>query len=45
MAQYTIDESDGFQTVCVELTSGTVERRVIVSLASTNADAMGEYVQ
>jgi hypothetical protein len=43
MEQYTVFESAGFQTVCVELTSGTVERRVVISVTSSNADALGKH--
>ena len=42
MAQYNVAEANGVQTVCVELTAGTVERMVVVSLASSNAEAIGK---
>ena len=42
MAEYMVLESAGIQTVCVELTSGTVERRVVVSVDSSNAGAEGK---
>ena len=44
MAEYMVLESAGAQTVCVELTSGTVERRVVVSVDSSNADAEGKII-
>ena len=43
MGQYSVLEPAGFQTVCVELSSGTVERRVVVSIASADVDAVGTY--
>ena len=42
MAEYMVLESAGVQTVCVELTSGTEERRVVVSVDSSNAGAEGK---
>ena len=42
MPQYNVDEGSGVQTVCVELTGGTVERRVVLSIASADSNAMGK---
>lgn len=44
IAEYTVLEGDGVQTICVELTSGTVERRVVVSVESSNAGAEGKLI-
>lgn len=41
-SSYTVDESNGFQSVCVELAGGTVERRVTISLASSDGDAVSK---
>ena len=41
-AQYMVNEADGYVEVCAVLVGGTVERRVIVSLSTSNVDAVGK---
>ena len=42
MSEYAIEEGSGYVTLCVELTDGTVERRVIFSVTSTDSDTVGK---
>ena len=40
--EYIVEEVAGLQSVCVRLDSGVVERRVIISLSTTDDDAAGK---
>ena len=41
---YTVNEEDGFVTVCIELTAGLLKRDIVVILNTTEYSALGTEI-